>query len=649
MLSETIPSDRLEALLAGIDPQVLGNVMPLTGGVITMMFTDIVDSSRIKASMGDEAFFAILEAHNALVRRCLPACNGRELKTMGDAFLLGFALPGAAIDCAVQIQQALRDQAMQTSQGPLRVRIGLHTGTPIVYKDPVSQRIDLSGTDVDRAARVESLACGGQILISEETRLLAKPSDVLDWGLWELKGLGRHRVYEVLYPGKSPERPAGRAWLPSMRFLTRFVGREAELAQVTAALDEHRLVTLRGLGGMGKTRLADEVAARLSQGFDDGVWVVELAHIANSEPAVAAALVERLGAQTAGFPDEAAALSAGLRNWRALVLDNCEAVPAAAPLVGRLLRECPGLRLLATSQQLLGLMGEQQIEVQPMASPPEGAAQATLGRLDSYLLFRDRAQKQFPGWEPAEGQTALVAEILRLTDGIPLAIELAAAWVDRVALPELRDGLQRRRLEYLARSGPGIEEQRHASLAACIDWAFGLLESPDQRNLFAQLWVFAGGLFAEDVAALCRSNQPAAALEALRSRSLLAWEESLGRTRYRLLPTVRDYAGSKLTPAQREDLRRRHAGHFFAVLGTADDQVRGKEQMAGLARIGADLENVQSGMETAMETGDHRLVVRFAAAFGTYLSMKGRFSELLERSGQDWTPLRLWGTQSRWP
>lgn len=225
--TEAISTDRLRDLLSQIDPQVLQELMPLTGGVITMMFTDIVDSTRIKAEMGDQIFYdKVFKPHNELARECVSSHNGRELKTIGDAFFVGFSIPGDATACAVDIQQRLAKSPISTSSGSLKVRIGLHTGTPKVYRDDASGKIDLSGTDVDKAARVEGLARGGQVLISEETKTLAKPKEIFDWGPWELKGLGRHRIFEVLWPGKTPERPVGHPWLTPIRFQQRGSGLE---------------------------------------------------------------------------------------------------------------------------------------------------------------------------------------------------------------------------------------------------------------------------------------------------------------------------------------------------------------------------------------------------------------------------------------
>ena len=631
MKDDPLPSDQLKALLEKIDPAILQQVMPPTGGVVTMMFTDIVDSTKIKAKIGDRIYFdEVLKRHNMLVREHVLAHNGRELKTIGDAFLVGFAIPADGTACAVEIQRRLAASPIQAGVACLEVRIGLHTGTPIVYRDPVSRLIDLSGTDVDKAARVEALARGGQVLISEETKILAKPKEVHDWGLWELKGLGRHRIFELLWPGKKAERPTGRPWLEVARFLTPFIGRETQIAQVMDAVKRQRLVTLTGMGGIGKTRLADEVAARVSQQFDDGVFFIELAQTRDAEAAMISELLARLEVNPAGYPDEATSLQETLRNRKVLLaLDNFEAVMSATAFVGRLLRNCPGLSFLVTSQRLLEVSGEQQIQILPMATPaaePNVSAEV-LAPLDSFQLFRERARLKKPDWDVREGEAPLIAQILELTDGIPLSIELAAAWVDRVALQALRDGLERNRSEYLRRSGPSVEEKRHAGITACIDWSFNLLSAKEQA-LFAGLSVFAGGFFAEDVAQVCQAKNASSRLDALRGNSLLLWEESLGETRYRMLPTVQEYATKKLGDRS-EALRKRHAEHFFDVLRRADEQVRGKEQMAGIARITADVENIRTGMEALIQASDYQMVGRYSQAFSTYLLVKGRFADLL--------------------
>jgi predicted ATPase/class 3 adenylate cyclase len=631
---EELSPDRLKSLLAGIDPAILREILPPAGGVITMMFTDIVDSTAIKARLGDEVYFNdVLVRHNDLVRGRVAAHNGRELKTMGDAFLVAFGVPRHAVECAIDIQQRLAAAAIPAGGKPLEVRIGLHTGAPHVYRDSGSGRHDLSGTDVDKAARIEGLAQGGQVLISEETHVFAKVQ-AHDWGLWELKGLDRHRIFEVLWSGQVATRPSGRALLDPVRFLTTFVGREAEVSRGMSLVAERRLVTLRGPGGIGKTRLADEIAARVADRFDDGVQTVELAQTANSETAVALQILNRLDVEVAKFPDEMTALVRTLSSRRTLlVLDNFEAVMFAAALVDKLLRQCPALHSLVTSQQLLGVDGEQQLEVTAMPTAASASVESVdaLSAFDSFRLFRDRARLQRPGWTPSPAEVRTVAEILESTDGVPLLIELAAAWVGRIALPSLRDGLTQSRSDYLKRTGPGVE-RRHASSEACFDWSFSLL-TPEEQRLFARQSVFVGGCFIDDAAVVCGEDRAGVLLDSLRGRSMLVLDESSAQTRYRMLPSIREYAARKLG-SEADGARRTHAGHFLQVLDHAADQIEGREQLAGLARITADLDNMRAGMDASVATADHRTVVRYAQAFVTYLEMTARLGEALERARQ---------------
>ena len=287
MSDQGAPPENLKELLSGVDPEELRRVMPLVGGgVITMMFTDIVDSTGVKREVGDQVYFAALEQHHSAIRYCIAQHAGHELQTIGDSFLIAFSDPGQAVQCACRIQQTLSKTPINVGRGSIGVRIGLHTGTPIVYRNTVLGRTDLSGTDVDKAARVESIARGGQVLISEQTRVLAKSEAVHDWGFWELKGLGSQRIFELLYSGKTPEEPAGRMQREPLRFATSFIGREREVAELMELLKRHRLVTAVGMGGIGKTRLADAAARRVSDSFADGAFFVELAATADSESAV---------------------------------------------------------------------------------------------------------------------------------------------------------------------------------------------------------------------------------------------------------------------------------------------------------------------------------------------------------------------------
>ncbi len=627
--TQGMPLDKLQELLSGVDPEQLRKVLPLVGGLITMMFTDIVNSTRITHEVGDSAYFYALERHNSLLRACF-ASHGHELKTIGNSFLVGFTDPSAAVECAIRMQRALADEPIVVGAHILAVRIGLHTGKPDVYRDDAANRTDLRGGDVNKSARVEGLARGGQVLISDETRTMAKPERLHDWGIWELKGLGAHRIFEVLYPGRQAAMPAGRMSLEPLRFATSFVGREREVPALMDAVRQHRLVTLTGMGGIGKTRLADAVARRLSDAIPDGTYFVELATTADSEGAVISALIAALQIDPAGFASEGAALLATLQHREALlVLDNFEAVMAAAGLVGRLFTRCPRLCLLTTAQFPLNIDGEHVHPAPQMATPAAGDA-AVLAGLDAFMLFGERARARVPGWDArSAAETAAVRDILTLLEGIPLSIELAAAWVGSRTLEEIREGLSER-LRLLRRRAPG-QVSRHDSIEASLDYSFSLLAG-EARDLLPRLAVFAGGFFAADAAAVCGVAEAAALLIGLHERNWLIRQEILGRSRYSLLATVQQYAADKLPAEAAEPLRQAHASHFWAALAAANQELTRSGYAAALARIDADIANFEAAIANSRARDDHRAVFGLIANLGDFLRIKARYGDVLAQA-----------------
>jgi predicted ATPase/class 3 adenylate cyclase len=623
------PIDNLKELLSGVDPEQLREVMPLVGGgVITMMFTDIVDSTRVKREIGDTAYFSALKQHNNAIRECVAQHDGRELKTIGDSFMIAFADPGLAVQCAGRIQQTLAKTPIIVGDTPIRVRIGLHTGTPIVYRDGVSGRIDLSGADVGKAARIESIARGGQVLISEQTRVLAGSASLHDWGIWELKGLGGQRIFEFLYPGKVPEVLAGRMRLEPLRFATSFIGREREAAELIELLKHHRLVTTTGMGGIGKTRLADFAARRVSDIFADGAFFVELAGTTDSGSAVASRLVAAFAVNPEGFEGETEALLRTLQNRQMLiVLDNFEAVSSATPLVRKLFLGWPHAHFLVTSQTPLNLDGEQLYRAPPMGVPIAAVDASALAGVDAFALFRERARAKIFNWEvstPAD--VAAVAEILRLVDGIPLGIELAAAWVGSRTLSEITTGLGNR-LNLLKSRGLGATS-RHQSMRACLDYSFDLL-SDDAREILPKLAVFAGGFFTGDVEAVCSASNAGELLVSLHEGSLLVRQEVLDRSRYSMLATVQEYAADKLPETVASELKRAHARYFLGVLHAADQQLRGAGYADALERMTIDPANFEVGFKESRTSEDDYAVFNFASSLMDYFKVKGRYTDRL--------------------
>ncbi len=416
-------------------------------------------------------------------------------------------------------------------------------------------------------------------------------------------------------------------WREPVRFLSKFVGRKTEVDRVIEFLKAERLVTIHATGGIGKTRVAAEAASRISGRFDDGATFVGLAALlSNSEQALVSEVIARREISAAGFKSEADALVAHLRGREMLlVLDNFEAVLAGAPFVRTLLKTCPALRILITSQRPSGVDGEQLYALPPMATPPvETATSEVLEPLDAFKLFEERAQHAKFDWKLTNDNSKLVAEILTLTEGIPLAIKLAAAQV-RNGLPQIRDGLKKEPLRFL--KGGTDEDKRHASMQACLEWSYGLLGS-SEKSLFAALSVFAGGFYAEDVGQVCQLDNAQDLMEALRDASLIESVETAEGFRCRMLQVVRKFASEKLGD-RTEQLKRSHAAHFLKVLTEADEQLSKNQQAAGFARIDADYENFVAGLKTSEEFKSNT-IVNYVSRLSNYLTHRGRSDQRLE-------------------
>jgi predicted ATPase len=485
----------------------------LPTGTVTFLFTDVEGSTRLLHELGDE-YAEVLAEHRRALRGAFAAHGGIEVDTQGDAFFVAFAKASEALAAAASARAALEP-------GPIRVRMGLHTGEPVLADE------GYVGIDVHRAARIAAAGHGGQILVSQSTRDLA--------GGQELRDLGEHRLKDL----SAPERiyQLGDADFPALKTLnqtnlpvqpTPLVGRESELRQVKELLDKSPLVTLTGTGGSGKTRLALQVAADLVERYADGVWFVSLAAVRD------AGLIEPTIAQVVGAAED---LGQFLRGKDALLLlDNLEQLlPAAAPVVAAL-----GAHVLATSRERLNLSGEHEYPVPPL--PIEEAA----------TLFTERARQLRPSFEADEH----VTEIARRLDGLPLAVELAAARV-KVLTPEQIVERLVQRLELLT-GGVHDAPERQRTLRATIGWSYDLLEA-DERRLFTRLAVFSGSFNLAAVEAVCAGELDT--LSSLVEKSLL---RSTGDGRFFLLETIREYALEQLEAV--DELRERHAEYFLALV-----------------------------------------------------------------------------------
>ena len=597
-------------------------------GTVTLLFTDIEGSTRLWESH-PTLMRAALERHDNLVRAAVEAAGGYVFKTVGDAFCVAFATAPQAVLGAIAAQSAL-DAEPWPQPLAIRARMGIHSG------DCVQREHDYFGPTVNRAARLEATAHGGQIVLSAATRgLLGNPLPdgmrLRDLGDHRLKDLGAaEHVYQVetdTLPGEFPplrslENPALPNNLP--RYTANFVGRDGELETVRNLVRGSRLVTLSGPGGVGKTRLALQVAADLLDGSGDGVWVVDLAPVTD-EAMVPTAIADAIGLRIGDSVDTMDGLVDALADRHLLVvLDNCEhLIDTVATIADRLLRTCETVDLIATSREPLGINGEVVHRVPSLGLPeafesdPNVVAQSEGG-----LLFVERARLHDPRFTIDATNAATVAAVCRRLDGIPLALELAAARLRSLSAPELLERLDQR--FRLLTGGSRTAMARQQTLRATIDWSFELLSARGQTML-ARTSVFAGGW---DLSAAADVVSDAVeddldvfdTLSGLADRSLVTVAAG-ETTRYGLLETIREYAAEKLAAQGNEAhraLRRRHLDHYLGLAETAAPWLRGAEQKRWLNQLDADHDNFRAALVAAAELHDYEAGLRLCVALRWY-------------------------------
>jgi predicted ATPase/class 3 adenylate cyclase len=577
-------------------------VSELPSGTVTFLFTDIEGSTRLWDEHPD-AMRAALVRHDALLRRAIQDHGGDVVKTTGDGFHAAFATAHDAVDAAIAAQLALV-HAPWAVTGPLLVRMGLHT-CEAELRDG-----DYYGTAVNRAARLMSVAHGGQVVVSLATSELIRDTtvDVVDLGEHRLRDLGQaERIFQINHAGLRLDFPPLRSVerfptnLPLQT--TSFVGRDEDMADVIEALEQARVVTLTGVGGVGKTRLAVQVAAELLEGFRDGAWMVELGPLTDPEGmpeviAAALAISPRQGRTMAESVVDA------LRDREMLVVfDNCEhLITTAARTVDAIVHVCPDVRVLSTSREGLGLRGERQITV------------PSLDLVDaSVQLFADRAYEVGGRFELDSDVTAAVAQICSRLDGIPLAIELAAARTRMMSPAEIAARLDER--FRLLTGGSRTAVERHQTLRQAVDWSYDLL-SPLERGLLNCLGVFAGG-FTLDAAEIVVAGDEIERVQVLDGiaqlvdKSLILVERSDEETRYRLLETIRQYALERLDDAAATDaVRRRHAEWCATFMADASIGLRGRDELRWVGRLRRELDNLRAGITWAAEIDDGDLALR---------------------------------------
>jgi predicted ATPase/class 3 adenylate cyclase len=567
-------------------------------GVTTYLFTDIEGSTRLW-EQEPERMRPALARHDALSREAVEAYRGVVVKSTGDGIHAVFGDPLDALLATLQLQLALDDP--QATQGlALRVRAGLHAG--------VDERRDndFFGPVVNRAARIMAAAHGGQILLSQAVVSLVSerlPDNV------QLRNLGAVRlrdltsaelVYQIVHARLRQDFPALRSLeatpnnLPQQ--VTSFIGRETELADVRKLLGATRLLTLLGMGGLGKTRLSLQVAAEVLDDYPDGVWFVELAALTDGS-LVQQAVAFVLGVkEEAGHPVIDALMKFVAQRRLLIVLDNCEhLVRACAEVAKRLLQSGPGLRILTSSREAMHMQGETTYAVPALAVPAESLTNsvAALTQFEAVRLFLDRAAAAKPAFELTEQNAAAVIGICRRLDGIPLAIELAAARMRALSVEAIADRLNDR--FRLLTQGDRTALPRQQTLRALIDWSYDLLME-HERAMFRQLAVFAAGWTLEAVEAICADGEIQHGdvldrLSRLVEKSLVA--QSANGERYHLLDTVREYAQQRLIEAgEEEQARNRHLDFYLSLSEKARPELLGPNQGTWLAKLDLEQENL---------------------------------------------------------
>ncbi|MGQ0548180.1 MAG: ATP-binding protein [Armatimonadota bacterium] len=627
----------------------------LPTATVTFVFTDIERSTRLLQQLGDR-YAAILADHNRLLRGAFHKYGGQELETHGDGLLFAFPTARAAVEASVDAQRLVLAHPWPDGAS-VRVRIGVHTG------EPISGETGYVGIGLHRAARICAAGHGGQTLLSQTTRDLLE-DDPLD--TIRLRDLGQHRLKDLQHPehlfqvvvaGLPEDFPRLRtpeAYPNNLpQFLSSFVGRAREISEVKDRLPTTRLLTLTGPGGSGKTRLALRTAVEVLDEFPEGVWLVELAPLTDPDQ-VAQTVATALGIREEPGRPIQTTLVDSLRHKRLLLLlDNCEhLLSACARLADTLLQNCSHMRILATSQEALGIGGE-SVWLVPFLSLPDVSGSISVERLlqsEAGSLFNERARAARRSFTVTAANAPAVAKICRQLEGIPLAIELAAArvkalTVEQIAL-RLEDSIG------LLAGGSRTAASRHQTLQATLDWSYGLLSEPE-RVLFRRLSVFAGRFALEAAEAVCEDageldtfNQ----VTLLVDKSLLQVEPRGDEARYRLLEPVRLYAIEKLREAGEEaQIRDKHLSWYLELVTSLEESegihsLPQETEAAVFAAIPHEYNNIRAAIEWSLTGGDADKGLRLAYSMHLFWISHGHVME-----GRDWLKAILQRSRSSSP
>jgi predicted ATPase/class 3 adenylate cyclase len=621
---------------------------------VTFLFTDIEGSTKLWEQY-PEVMRAALARHDALLRQTIQQHNGYIFKTVGDAFCAAFSTAADALYAALAAQQALHKETWPQQIGTLRVRMALHTGSA------EERDGDYFGPPVNRVARLLSIGHGEQVLLTQVTSdllipFLSEECSLQDMSSHRLKDLQQpEHVWQLLHPALPSEFPPMRSLQAFANNLpiqsTSFIGREQEMKEVKALFSSTRLLTLTGAGGCGKTRLALQMAADLVEDYPDGVWLVELAPLAE------ASLVPQTVATALGLrEDPSCSLTETLTDYLRsktllLILDNCEhLVEACASLANILLRACPRVKFLATSREPLNIAGEHPWRI-PSLLPPDPAhlpseerdLPAILAENDAIRLFVERASTQRADFRLNTQNARAIAQVCHRLDGIPLALELAAARVRALTAEQIAARLDDR--FKLLTGGNRTALPRQQTLRALLDWSYELLKE-QERTLLHRLSVFAGGWTLEAAETVCSGEgiedwEVLDLLTSLVDKSLVVFEEVEREAggRYRLLETIRQYAQERLRATGEEpELQGQHRDFFLMLAEEADLHLRSAKQAVWLDRLETEHDNLRSALGACQAIGEAgaEAGLRLCGALQQFWWTRGHLSE-----GREWTAAAL--------
>jgi predicted ATPase/class 3 adenylate cyclase len=647
-MNDTLPDPSLRSGQAPppIQDQNWGKEKILPTGTVTFLFTDIQGSTPLW-EREPEKMAEALQMHNTTLRKAIEANGGVVFKTVGDAFQAAFATAPQALKASIQGQQALQE-AVWNDLGPLQVRMGLHTGE--AEMDPGGDEYAVSHAK-NRAARIMSAAYGGQILLSAEVyelvnHQLSSNTTLKDLGDHHLKGMEwLEHLYQACAPGLRIDFPPLTTAVSYPNNLpiqmTSFIGREKEIAAVIDLLAQHRLVTLTGSGGVGKTRLSLAAAEKLLGDYPDGTWLVALAPVTDLQ-LVVLAVATALGLRSISSQPIGDILLDYLRTRQALlILDNCEhLIAACATLAHDLLQACQGLKILASSREALGVTGEVPFHV-PSLSLPDLSQLPELGiieRVEGVRLFIERARTAREDFQLRDDNVASVVQVCQRLDGIPLAIELAVARLGVLTVSQLASRLDN--AFRLLTGGARTALPRQQTLRATIDWSYQLL-SEGEKKLLRRLAVFLGSFDLAAVEGVCcmdEAEQMEALdlLSSLENKSMLVIEH-LPRLemRYRLLETVRQYAREKLQDAGESlDLHDRHAAYFLDMAQEFEQRILGPQAAEWLRRTNVEFLNIRAALEWELNGPSPERGVGAVLAMFHYWTTGGVLSEGIQWLGR---------------